>query len=246
VRFAAVVLLLALCLAMRLPGSLADAALDRASDGALRLAQAQGSLWRGSGALMVIDPVTQRWQAWQQLEWKTDFSRLWRGTIGWHFASGGGPLADVEIGPGGIRLAKLQLRGPARFFLERIPNALGRAGWEGDVAVDSPGWQCSWSLRCDGSAELRWYGASSELLQKLRLGDYRVAVAGRGGEITAHIDTLSGEIDVVGDGRWSPGGTPSFNGTLRGDPVLVDRLPNIAGRWVRSGGAPGVWLVTLP
>ena len=245
-RFLFVVLFFAICLTARVPGSVADAALDQTSDGALRLAEVEGSLWRGSGALMVIDPVTQRWQVWLNLDWDTDFSRLWRGAIGWHFGSGGGPLADIEIGPTGIRLAKLQLRGPARFYLERIPNALGRAGWQGDVALDSSGWQCSWSLRCDGNAELRWYGASSDLLQKLRLGDYRVAIAGRGGDIVAHVDTLSGEISVDGDGRWSPGGTPSFNGTLRGDPVLLDRLPNIAGRWVRSGGEPGVWVVTLP
>jgi general secretion pathway protein N len=246
VRFLAVVLLLAACLAIRLPGSLVDAAFERASDGALRLAEAEGSLWRGRGALLVIDPVSQRWQAWLALDWDTDFGSLWRGALGWHFTSGGAPLADVEIGPGGFRLTRLQMRGPARFFLERIPNALGRAGWEGDVAIDSPGWQCSWSLRCDGTAELRWYGASSELLQKRRLGDYRLSIIGKGSEIAAHIDTPSGEVRIEGDGRWPLAGAPSFTGTLRGDPVLLDRLPSVAGRWVRSGGETGVWLVTLP
>jgi general secretion pathway protein N len=245
-RFLAVVLLVAAFFLVRLPGSLVDSAIEQTSDGAVRLAQAEGTLWRGSGSLMVIDPVTQRWQAWLPMTWDTDPSRLWRGALSWQFTSGGAPLADVEIGPTGVRLTRLQMRGPARFFLERIPSAIGRAGWEGDLAIDSPGWQCSWSLRCDGTAELRWFGASSDLLQKHRLGDYRVAITGKGSDISAHFDTLSGDIRIDGDGRWSLGSSPSFAGTLRGDPVLLDRLPNIAGRWVRSGGEPGVWLVSLP
>lgn len=246
-RFIVVVLLLAACLAVRLPGSLVDAAVDQVSSGSLRLAQAEGSVWRGSGALMVADPVTQRWQSWLALDWDTDFSRLWRGALGWRFTSGGGPLAEIEIGPSGFHVTRLHMRGPARFFLERIPNALGRGGWEGDVAIDSPDWQCSWSLRCDGSAELRWYGASSNLLPMYRLGDYRASIGGKGSDISAHIDTTGdGEVRIDGDGHWTIGGTPGFTGTLRGNPVLLSRLPSVAGRWVRSGGEPGVWSVSLP
>lgn len=246
-RFVAVVLLLAACLAVRLPGSLIDAAVDQASAGALHLAQARGSVWHGGGALMVADPVTQRWQSWLALDWDADFSQLWRGIVGWRFTSGGGTLAEIEIGAGGIGLTKVQIRGPARFFLERIPNALGRGGWEGDVAIDSPSWHCSWTLRCDGSAELRWYGASSSLLPMYRLGDYRASISGMGGDISAHIDTTGGgEAHIDGDGHWTIGGTPGFTGTLRGNPVLLGRLPSVAGRWVRNGGEPGVWLVSLP
>jgi general secretion pathway protein N len=246
VRVLGFVLLLVVFLAARPPATLVDAAVDRASDGALRLAQVQGSLWRGSGALMVIDPVTQRWQNWLELDWDTAFAGLWRGAVRWHLAAGGSPLADFELSPAGLRLSRLQVRGPARYFLERIPGPLGRAGWEGDIAIDSSGWNCTWSLRCEGSAELRWYGASSDLLQKRRLGDYDIVVKGSGNELAAHVATLAGDIQVDGDGRWLIGGAPSFAGTLRGDPVLLDRLPSVAGRWVSKGAEAGVWRVTLP
>jgi hypothetical protein len=53
-------------------------------------------------------------------------------------------------------------------------------------------------------------------------------------------------VRIDGDGHWTIGGTPGFTGTLRGDPVLLSRLPSVAGRWVQSGGEPGVWSVSLP
>jgi hypothetical protein len=247
VRFVTIILLLGACLAIRLPGSLMDAAVDRLSDGGVRLMQAQDSVWYGSGTLMVADPVTQRWQSWLSVDWHTDFDQLWRGALGWHLGSGGVPLAEIEVSPGGFRMKQLRIRGPARFFLERIPGTLGRGGWEGDIAIDSPGWHCSWSLRCDGSAEARWYGARSNLLPMDHFGDYRIAIISKGSEISAHIDTTSsGEVHIDGEAHWVIGGTPDFAGTLRGNPILLSRLPSVAGNWVRSGGDPGVWVVSRP
>jgi hypothetical protein len=247
VRFVAIILFFVACLAVRLPGSIIDAAVDQLSEGSVRLTQAEDSVWHGSGTLMVADPVTNRWQSWLPVDWSTDFSHLWRGVLGWHLASGGWPLAEIEISPDGFRLTRVQLRGPARFFLERIPSTLGRGGWEGDVAIDSPGWHCSWSLHCDGSAELRWYGARSNLLPMYHFGDYQISIRGKDSEISAHIGTTgSGEAHFDGDAHWVIGGTPNITGTLRGNPVLLSRLPSIASNWVRSGGEPGVWLVSRP
>ena len=246
-RFIAIVLLLGTCLAIRLPGSLIDAAVDRLSAGSVRLAQAEDSVWHGSGTLLVADPVTQRWQPWLLVDWHTDFTGLWRGALGWQLASGGGPLAEIEIGPGGFRMKRIRVRGPARFFLERIPHTLGRGGWEGDVAIESPDWHCSWSMHCAGSAEVRWYGARSKLLPLDHFGDYRIAISSKDSEISARIDTTgSGEVQIDGDAHWLIGGAPSCTGTLRGNPVLLSRLPSIAGNWVRSSGEPGIWLVSRP
>lgn len=233
--------------AYRLPGSLVDTAVDRLSDGSVRLTQAENIVWQGSGTVMVADPETQRWLSWLSVAWHADFSHLWRGVFGWRLTSGGEPLAEIEIGPGGLHLTQVRVRGPARFFLDRIPNVLGRGGGEGDVAIDSPGWHCSWSTRCDGSAELRWYGARSKLLPTDQFGDYRIAISSKSSAISAHIDTIgNGEVHIDGDAQWVVGGTPDFTGTLRGNPVLLSRLPSIAGNWARSGSGVGVWLISRP
>jgi hypothetical protein len=247
VRFFTIILLLGVSLAVRLPGSLIDAAVDRLSEGSVRLAQVENSVWHGGGTLLVADPTTQHWQDWLSVNWNTDFSHLWRGALGWQLTSGGVPLAEIEISPSGFHLTQVRVRGPARFFLERIPNTLGRGGWEGDIAIDSAGWHCSWSVHCDGSAEIRWNDAGSKLLPANHFGDYRISFNSKGREIRAHIDTTgSGEVHIDGDSRWLIGGTPDFTGTLRGNPILLSRLPSIAGNWVRNGGEPGVWLVSRP
>lgn len=246
-RFITIILLVGTCLVIRLPGGFIDAAVNRFSEGSIRLMDAGGSAWHGSGALMVADPVTQRWQPWLSVDWTTDFSHLWRGTLGWRLTSGEQLLAEIEISPGEFRVTREQIRGPARFFLERIPHTVGRGGWEGDVAIDSPGWRCSWSLHCYGTAEIRWYGARSNLLPANHFGDYQISITGKNREITARIDTIgNGEVNIDGNANWSIGGTLDFTGTLRGNPVLLSRLPSIAGNWVRSSGDPGVWLVSTP
>ena len=127
-----------------------------------------------------------------------------------------------------------------------MQNAIGRAGWRGDVAIDAAHWQCSWQRRCDGSADLRWFGAASDLLEGRVFGDYQVLLLGNGDDIEFHWDTLQGSIRTKGDGRWNVRGTPSFAGTISGDATLLKSLSGIASRWAHSTPDPNVWSISMP
>ena len=145
----------------------------------------------------------------------------------------------------GFHLDDVHLRGPARLFLQQIPNAFGRAGWRGDIALDSERWHCNWQYECSGGADLRWLGAASDLLVGRVFGDYQVLLVGNGEAINFQWDTLRGDVQTKGEGKWSGQGPPRFGGSIRGDVLLLQSLPSIASRWVRAGSEPGLWHVSM-
>ena len=58
--------LLAIALAIGAPASLLDARVAAASDGRLRIADAEGTLWNGSGQLLLVPGGTRRALAWHR------------------------------------------------------------------------------------------------------------------------------------------------------------------------------------
>jgi hypothetical protein len=229
----------------QLPASLIDTALNRYSDNKLRLAETQGSVWRGSGFVMVLDPVSDRWQPWTKIDWNADWGALLRVGVAWQLMAQDTALARVELAVSGFRIDELHLRGPARLFLQQMQNVIGRAGWRGDIALDSAHWQCNWRYQCQGSADLRWFGAASDLLEGRVLGDYQALLLGNGEHIDFQWDTLQGNVRTKGDGRWQGQGTPRLSGTISGDVTLLQSLPSVASRWVRADSEPGVWLISI-
>ena len=230
----------------RMPGTLLDAGLDRATDGALRLADASGTVWDGQAVLMVRDLASNSWQPWLALEWSAEPASLLQGALSWRISSGGILAARIAFTAtqAGIEDAKLQ--GPARFFLARIPNSLAHTGWSGDMALHSPAFRCTWKRRCAGRAELRWTGAASSLLPGQAFGDYLLTVEGSPNALLLQLRTLRGEVQIRGDGRWPPGAPPTFNGTIQGDPSFLQRLPSVGGSWLRPSGDAGAWTIAIP
>ena len=143
---AALAMLLA-CLLLRLPATLVDGLLATAGDGSVRLAWAEGSVWNGRGRLMVQDPVDRAWQPWMHLAWRFDASRLWRGEIAWQLRDGEKPALAASLSPQGMALKGVDLAAPAWAVLERLPHALGRAGWRGQWHLQAQAWQCGWDGR---------------------------------------------------------------------------------------------------
>ena len=239
------VLLLMAFVVWQLPASVLDATLSRYSNNKLRLAETQGSVWRGSGFVMVLDPVSDRWQPWTRIEWSAEWSALLRIGLAWQLKTQDASLARIEFAASGFRVDELHLRGPARLFLQQMQNVIGRAGWRGDIAIDSAQWQCSWQPQCQGAADIRWFGAASDLLVGRVLGDYQVMLVGNGEHIDFQWDTLQGSVRTKGTGRWQGQGTPSISGSISGDDTLLQSLPAVASRWVRAGSEPGVWLISM-
>ncbi len=240
-----VALILALLLA-KAPAAIVDGLLTHFTDGALRLQQAEGSLWHGRGILASRDAGGRSLTPWLPLAWDFDTAALARLAVGWSFSSSGSPLGSVEAGPGGLAVAQLALHAPANAALSPLPHAAARAGWQGDLTLEAPRWQCPRSGRCSGEARLLWRGARAALFPGRQFGDYEIRIAADAGNLSYTLQTLSGAVVANGQGLAPFGQMPRFDGTLSGDPEFLGRLPAIAGGAARPSGPPGHFEIHWP
>lgn len=193
------------------PATLADAGLQRASNGRLRLAESSGTLWSGVGFFEVRGADGQTGIA-SALSWRLQPGALFRAQLAYEVESGYGsrpfPVtifgsrielanADFNMPVGALalgfsKLAPLELTGHVNL---RISSAVIR-----ESAVQ-------------GSATLEWRSAGSLLAPGLLFGDYALRLDGAGAEIRAILETLQGPLQLRGSGAWARGHAPVFLGT---------------------------------
>lgn len=228
------------------PARLVDGLVAHATDGGLRLQQAEGSLWHGRGVLASRDASGRSLTPWLPLAWDFDTAALGRLAVGWTFSSSGSPIGAVEASASGVKLSQLALHAPADTALSSIPHPAARAGWQGDLTLEAPAWQCPPDGRCSGEARLLWRGARSALFPGRQFGDYELRVTARAGDLRFQLVTLAGAIQASGQGEAPYGKLPRFDGRISGDPEFLSRLPAIAGGAARPTGQPGQFDIHWP
>ena len=193
------------------PATLADAGLQRVSEGRLRLVEAQGTLWSGTGQLEIRDTGGHTGLA-KRLVWRLqpDASLPARITYEVELDPGSRPFtvtafwsrieiehADISLpalalGLGLPKLAPLELTGGMNLKISNL--SIGR-----DAAR--------------GSAILQWRAAGSALSPVSPLGDYELRLEGQGSGARATLHTLAGPLQLDGQALWASGSKPVFQVT---------------------------------
>jgi general secretion pathway protein N len=200
-------------LAALAPATLIDSQLARVTDGRLRLAGAQGTLWSGTGWIEVRDPAGRagvaRHIAWRVLPESLLRARLMaeveldQGAKPFPFAVS---LSRVEIADAGITL-------PAAALALGVPK-LAPLRLTGEIRVSIL--QLSLERgRLDGDATLLWRAAGSALTPVSPLGEYELHLKAAGPAVHATLRTLEGPLQLDGEGSWSGRGSPGFLATAR-------------------------------
>jgi len=212
----------AIALIATAPATLADAGLEQASAGRLRLAEAQGTLWSGSGLLEIRDAGGQAGIA-RDFSWRAVPLSLLRGHLAFEVAmepaSRRFPLtlsmsrlwtSDASIalpaavlGMGVPRLAALGLTGEVRIHVANL-----------SIARDS----------LVGHATLEWRAAGSSLTSVSPLGDYELDLYGEGKTVSAILRTIEGPVRLDGKGSWTHGARPVFLGMASVPPQHQQQL----------------------
>jgi general secretion pathway protein N len=226
-------------LLVRLPAALLDAALARHTGGALRLADARGSLWQGSAMLAGPQQAGGTLQSWLPVEWTFAPQRLLRGEVAWALGSGGRAFGTIAAGAGGFRGDSLRLALPLQALAAAATHPLAHLGWRGRLGIAAPALHCGWRGRCTGALELDWRGAGSALLPAAALGRYRLQAHLADGDLNFRIDSPSGPLRLKGEGMLPFGGALAFRGTVEGEPALVGRLPTVLDGIAFAGEDPG-------
>ncbi len=222
-RFSA--LLLAVCvyavqLAATAPATLADAALDQASGGRVRLAEATGTLWSGAGKLQILD-ARRRTGSVKTLAWRLLPASLFHGRADVEFATDE-DLFTVAVFPSHIEANDVRLTLPVAALGLIVPN-IAPLEPTGELLLHaahlsmSPG-----ALR--GSATLLWRSAGSALSPVSPLGDYEIDAQADGDSGKAVLKTVSGPLRLEGRGSWTPGRAPSLLVTARVEPRYREQM----------------------
>ena len=212
----------ALALIATAPATLVDARLQDASGGWLRLAEAQGTLWSGTGQLEIRDKrgrtgVAKR-MVWRfrpgasfpaRLAYKVALdpgTQPFPVTIFWsriELANADISLPPATLGYGTPKLASLGLTGEMNLQVSRISIGHG-ATW--------------------GNATLQWRTAGSALSPVSPLGDYDLRLVGEGPSVRLTLHTLQGPLQLDGQGSWVSGRKSVFLATAHMPPQFQQQL----------------------
>jgi len=211
---ATALLLLAIAVAATAPATLADARVSALSGGRLRIAAAAGTLWNGSGDLVMLPRGTRRAMAWHIDAWPLFVGEL-RGTL----RTGGGEAlpAEFSAGPASNTLRRFDLSLPMESLLQTagVPGAIATAGGVVSAHVErlvqTPG-------AIEANLALQWQDATVPTLQpglRIALGDVRCDVQGAGREIEGALSNRGGDVEIAGRVALTASLAPRIDATIR-------------------------------
>jgi len=209
-------------LAVQAPATLVDAGLKQATNGRLRLAQPQGTIWAGAGLIEIRD-VSGRNAISKELTWRVSPESLWRARL----------VCEVEldraarrfpltISFSGIELANVDINLPAAALAFAEPR-LQPLRLAGDVLLHATNVLFGRD-GMHGAVTMQWLGAVSAFSPVSPIGSYELRFDGRGNSIQATLSTLQGPLQLDGSGTWIRGSNPAFQATARVPPNYQEQL----------------------
>ncbi|MEK6212286.1 MAG: type II secretion system protein N [Pseudomonadota bacterium] len=204
------------------PATLVDAGLQRASHGRLRLAEAQGRLWSGSGQIEFRDSGGRIGVA-KNLAWRFLPESLLRGRLVCEVGlDQSAKRFPVTISLSRIEIANAEISLPAAVLGLGVPK-LAPLGLTGDVLLRVASLSIE-RKEMQGNATLQWRDAGSVLTPISPLGDYELRLDGEGATVHAYLRTIQGPLRLDGKGSWTHGDSPAFLAMARVPPQHQQQL----------------------
>ncbi len=217
------------------PAQWADGAVRRVSGGHVELAEATGTIWNGSGTLVLAsggsrdvaraglpDPLSWHLNPWALLF--GDFELTLR-----HPSALMGPWQISAYMGGRMQLGAATLRLPAAML-----TGLG-APWNtvrpgGIISLHTDGVEFARG-QFQGSVTAEWEYASSALTPVSPIGHYRLQTSGQYPGTRLQLQTISGPLELAGSGTIGEGGRLRFEGIARpqatADPATKTQLTGL-------------------
>lgn len=212
----------AMFLIMLAPAALIDAGLQRATHGMLRLAQATGTLWSGSGRLEIRDPGGHAGVG-KDLDWTLQLRSLLHGQLDYQVSI---DHADVRfplhLSVRRIELSHVDFSLPAAALGMAVPR-MAPLGLRGEIQFRIANFARA-SDAVSADAVMTWKDASSALTAVAPLGTYELRVDSAPGSMNARLRTLGGPLQLSGGGSWRGDVSSGFSVTARVDARHHDQL----------------------
>ncbi|MBC8118689.1 MAG: type II secretion system protein N [Burkholderiaceae bacterium] len=216
-----------------------------ATNGRLELAEAAGTLWNGSAVVVLASPAetgASRASLPERLSWRLSPWALLAGQVDLaltHPSALAQPLAinagvsggTVTLGPTSVRLPASLLVGLGAPWNTVRPGGILTVSW--DRLVIDPG---RWQGRISGE----WQYATSALTPVSPMGHYRVQTNGIWPGTQLELLTISGPLELKGNGTINEGGRLRFTGRAQAmagtDPGVKAQLTGLISLLGRRDG----------
>lgn len=226
------------------PASLVDTALDRASLGRVRLADARGSIWSGSGRVVLTESQEPRSGGVEVLGgmaipetvvWQLRALPLLLGMVDAtvSIGEGGAPVrisgnpTELRIGAGSVELPSAELSRLGSPWNTIRPSAALALRW--DAATVRQG-------VLDGRAVIELGDLASAMTPVRPLGTYRLEIDGNGRDVALALSTLSGPLRLQGKGSWDRRAGVRFEAQAHAEGEERARLQSLLGLIGRRDG----------
>jgi general secretion pathway protein N len=200
----------AAALAMLAPATLIDGVASRASDGRVRLAEAQGTLWSGHAEIALRNGANAVRAG--AISWRLRGLTAAPAALAFDVTVGARPFV-TRVSLSRIELNEAALSLPARALGVAIPR-LATIEPTGELLLRVS----RLAITRDGAsfdATVEWANAGSALTKVAPLGAYAMRVAHTGSTLEATLRTLQGPLQLEGRGGWMAGGQPGFAAVAR-------------------------------
>jgi general secretion pathway protein N len=237
------VLFFLLAIALQFPAAWVAPVVARATNDRWRIADANGTAWRGRATLYTFDRTTGYWYPGRAVSWHVLWTRIASGRLASRLEFDEGGKAELSASPAGWSLNDLDATFPAAQLAVLLPSTIGDYGWTGTLAARSSAFRCSWGRPvCGGQIELMWNDAATVQIPGAPLGDYGMRIIAEGDALRFAVSTLRGRLRITGAGEIS-GARMRFNGEAQAtanDDVRLESILRVIGR---PGSAPGRYLI---
>lgn len=210
--FALFVIACALTLLVTVPATLLDWSLQYATQGRAVLANADGTIWKGS-ATPALRTQDHHFIVLQPLRWAIDPLSLLSGHIKvrlhWDDLPAA-PAMEALISPRQIDLNHVQIPLPAN-ALSEISPMLKAGQFRGQLQIQSEHLAIS-KRGMEGTAAVDWQQAGSALSSVAPLGNYHLTLNGAGERVDIALTTASGVLLLEGNGNWQAARGLEFQG----------------------------------
>lgn len=204
------------------PATIVDAELKRATNGRLRLSQAQGTIWAGSGLLELRDARGSNAIA-KQFAWRVLPDSLWRARLVGEVVleNQARPLL-VSATFSKVTITNAEINLPAAAMALAEPR-LKPLKLSGDVALRTTNLAMG-AGEMLGTVTLQWRNAGSAFTPVSPIGSYELKLNGEGKSVSATLSTTQGPLQLDGSGGWAIGQNPQFLATVRVPPQYQEQF----------------------
>ncbi|NOT65096.1 MAG: type II secretion system protein N [Methylotenera sp.] len=205
------VLVFALALLWMAPATLLANAIANKTQQHVLLTQAEGSAWAGNANLVLAGDNVESRVNIGNIRWQVYPMQLLQGRLYLALYQNAGEPAWLSIDADKTHIEHLNITMPASVISLFVPT-LNVAQLGGQFNIATENFTISQQV-LQGKASVNWRDASSPLSAVSPLGSYQTLLDGNGGALNISLSTMSGALQLEGNGSWSAQTGLQFNGT---------------------------------